>query len=151
MKIGKAAPWLISVLFAIGAAVMWGSGKQKDEFAAEQAALIQKLTGDYNKLVNDANAKIAFANLPFVPVALTTSKGIIASGYVLQVRNTSSQTIAIKVSIERPADGKKKDYELTLDGGTGKNIGELEGWAFISGDRVSVTQAEHKPVEVSIT
>jgi hypothetical protein len=154
---GKTAPWLVSVLLAIVAGYFWFAGTQKDATITKQADELQlakanfdSLRADYSKLVDEANKKIAYANLPDVPVKLSTSKGIVASGYVLQVQNTSDKTIAISLSVERPSDGKTKVYELTLDGGVFKRIGELEGWAFITGDKVKVAQSEHKPLEVSI-
>ena len=157
MNVGKAAPWLVSLLLAVATGVLFLSGKQKDEALAQQVVQLQKMTDDYNKLakdandkvkslVEDANEKIAYASLPVVPVKLTPGKPIFDSGLMLQIRNTSDKTIAITVSIERPSTGKTKVYEFTIDSGLGKNIGQTEGWAFIAGDAVKVTQPEHKPV-----
>jgi hypothetical protein len=161
MSIGKAAPWLLSVLIAIGASLLFLSGKQKDETIASQNAQIRKLTDDYNKLASDANAKVeslvkeaneklALANLPLVPVKFSTVKPLFEDGLAVQVRNTSDKTIAITMTVERPSAGKSKVYELTIDGGLGKNIGKSDGWAFISGDTVVIAQPEHKSLSYTI-
>jgi len=150
MNVGKAAPWLVSVLLAVVAGVFWLSGKQKDEALTRQVAQLQKLTEDYNKLAEDANEKIAFANLPLVPVKVSTVKPLFADGLAVQIRNATDKTIAITLSVVRPSSGNKKDYELTIDGGVGKNIGQSEGWAFVSGDKVTITQPDHKPLELTI-
>lgn len=147
---GKLAPWLLSVLLAIVAGLLWFSGKQKDDAIAQkdgaiaqQASEIASLRDQYNKLVAEANSKLAYANLPVVPVTTTYRKGFIDSGYILQVMNTSDKTIAITLTIER--GDQKKELPLTLDGKLGKNIGESEGWAFISGDKFTLVMPDHKP------
>jgi hypothetical protein len=78
-----------------------------------------------------------------VPVTTSYRKGFIDNGYVLQVNNTANKTIAFTLTIER--GDQKKEMPLTLDGGLFKSIGESEGWAFVSGDKFTVTMPEHKP------
>jgi hypothetical protein len=133
---GKALPWLISVLLAIVCGVMWTGLKQKDEEIAT-------LRMQYGNLVQEANSKIAYANQPAVPVTASVHKAVFASGSVLQVKNTSNKAIAVTLLIER--GGQRKETPLTIDAGLGKNIGENEGWAFISGDRFTITMPEHRP------
>ena len=140
---GKLVPWLLSLLLAIVAGLLWFSGMQKDEDIAKQLAENTSLRDQYNALVDDANRKLAYANLPAVPVTTSYRKGFIDNGYILQVMNTSDKTISFTLTIERGA--QKKEMPLTLDGKLGKNIGESEGWAFVSGDKFTVAMPDHKP------
>jgi hypothetical protein len=140
---GKLAPWLLSVLLAIVAGLLWFSGMQKDEAIAKQSAEITSLRDRYNALVADVNAKLAYANLPVIPVTTGYRKGFIDNGYVLEVTNTSAKTIAFTLTIER--GDQKKEMPLTLDGKLLKSIGESEGWAFISGDKFTLAMPDHKP------
>jgi hypothetical protein len=139
----KLAPWLLSVLLVIVAGLLWFSGKQKDDAIATQAAEILSLRNQYSALVDDANSKLAYANLPVVPVTTAYRKGILDAGYVLYMTNTTDKTIAFTLTIQR--GDQKKEVPLTLDGRLVKGIGESEGWAFISGDKFTVAMPDHKP------
>jgi hypothetical protein len=150
MNPGKALPWLLTVLLLVAAGVLWASGKQKDEVIAEQTGEIQRLTSEYNELVKDANEKIAYANLPIVPVEATPIKPLFSDGFALQIQNKSDKTIAIKVVVERPADKKTMGFERTIDSLATKTIDKSDGWAFIDGDKVTITQADHKPQAFTI-
>lgn len=66
-----------------------------------------------------------------------------SSGNVASFNNTAGQTIAVTINVNR-ASGQSRSFDVTLDTGMTKEIGEREGWAFIRGDTITVRQAEHK-------
>ena len=105
---------------------------------------IKDATDDYNKLVDETNKKLASANRPEATVIVNFRKGFVDNGDVAIFTNISGRTTVITAEIERPSSGKTKTIDLAFDRGTTRNIGETEGWAFLSGDTVTIHQEGHK-------
>lgn len=97
-----------------------------------------------NKQIELASQKIEHESLPEVAATITFRKAVIANGFVAKITNTDSSTIAISAEIERPTTGQRKTFSATLDANKYKEIGGLEGWAFIQGDVITITQGGHK-------
>ncbi len=131
----KVALWIIGAAACVLVAATWTNHRiesaQKD---LENAALKRKLEQ---------------ARLPEVQVQVSMRKGLIASGNVAGFRNTSDQIIAITAEVERPTSGLKKAFAITLDPHQTKELGGLEGWEFVPGDTIHITQAGHKPTIVT--
>lgn len=148
----KSLPWFISIVLAVLLAWSWYAAKQD---VAKKNAELTELTQRYNQLLVDANSKIALlteeankkiqlANRPEIPVNVSFRKALLSSGGVASFRNRSSRSIAVTATIERPSSGQSRIFDLTLDPAHTKEIGEREGWAFVSGDTVTLTEPEHK-------
>lgn len=143
----KYMPWALSAVLA----VLWGLSWHDSKTTIEQKdAEIVILKQQYQQLVNDANNKLAEAqsriqraNQPEVPVRVGFRKALMSSGNVAGFNNTSGQTIAISINVSR-SSGQSRSFEVTLDPGMTKEIGEREGWAFIPGDSITITQPGHK-------
>jgi hypothetical protein len=63
---------------------------------------------------------------PELPLQLEVHKGLLTSGYVLQIRNPGRNDIAVAATFQSP-DSHKMERGLVIDAGVGVNIGELEG------------------------
>jgi hypothetical protein len=113
------------------------------QIAAEASAKIDALE-------DTASKQLAAANLPEATVLLSMRKALVSSGNVATIKNTSAQTIGISVVATRPASNQRKGFEMVLDSQQTKEIGEREGWAFISGDVVTVEQSGHKPRSLTV-
>lgn len=96
-------------------------------------------------LANEANAKIQAASLPEVPVAVSFRKAMLGSGSVAVIKNTSAQPVAVTITTARPNDNQQRRFRLVIDGQQFKEIGHAEGWAFVRGDVLQVSLANHKP------
>lgn len=125
-------------------------GKLKDEANEKLKQLAEEATATVQQLANEANNKLQTANQPEVDVLVSFRKALISSGKVAAIKNASGQSIAISVNIERTSSGGVRAYELTLDPGQVKEIGEREGWAFILGDRIAISQAGHKSMTYQV-
>jgi hypothetical protein len=165
VQLGKVSPWALSVLFALVAAAQWYGGTQKDreidrlqrsqdQLLASANAKLAAVTEEANTklaaITADANAKLVSANLPQVPVRISTRKAVFADGLVIGVENTSGSTIVVKLDIERSSSSKMTSLELTIDGGRAKEVGQNEGWAFVKGDTVTISEPDHKSMVFSI-
>jgi hypothetical protein len=97
-------------------------------------------------LAADANERLQAANRPEATVVVAFRKALFTSGSVAAVKNSSARAIAVSVVAIRAGTSQQKQFELTIDGGMAKEIGERDGWAFLNGDTLSVSQSGHKPV-----
>jgi hypothetical protein len=155
----KFAPWLVAIVSLCVAAFIWQDSRARlkendSEIAAlksqlgivllEANAKIAEANAKCKTLVEDANKIIQAANLKEVSVHIGFRKALLSSGNVAAFTNTSGQTIAISVEIERPSSVQRRTFSLTLDPGQTKEIGERDGWAFISQDIIIISQPEHK-------
>jgi hypothetical protein len=107
----------------------------------------KKISEASNKLQEVATAasqQIELANQPEAQVRVSFRKAFLASGSVAKITSTSNEPIAITAEIQRPSTGKARSYELTLNPNQWKEIGEIEGWAFVAGDSIRIMQANHK-------
>ncbi len=112
--------------------------------ATEANQRLAEANGKFQELAAAANEQIELANLPEAQVSVAFRKALLSSGNVVKIINTSTTSIAITAEIERTSTGRKRAYDLTLDANHAKEIGEFEGWAFVSGDVITIRQAGHK-------
>jgi len=106
----------------------------------------QKLSAanqQYTNAVDDANQKIQAANQPEVEARVSFRKALLSEGNVAIITNTSSESAEYVVDIER-SGSQQKQFRFVLNARSTKEIGQREGWAFIPGDRLNVSQAGHK-------
>lgn len=121
------------------------AAKQNYEaLAAEANQKIAEAGEKYQELEASASQQIEMASLPEAQVRISFRKALLSSGNVAKITNIATGSIAVTAEVERPSTGRKKAYELTLDTNQYKEIGELEGWAFVSGDVITIRQAGHK-------
>ncbi|HEX5125282.1 MAG TPA: hypothetical protein VFW00_00945, partial [Rhodocyclaceae bacterium] len=158
-------PWVLSVLLAVLWGMSWNDSKTTIEKKDAEITTLQQLVNEANRKVDvanlqtrqlvteanskihqmaeEANARIQLANQPEIPIRVFFRKAIMSSGNVAGFNNMSGQTIAVTINVNR-ATGQSRSFDLTLDPGITKEIGEREGWAFIPGDTITVAQAGHK-------
>ena len=134
--------------------------QRASEVSAEAVAKVQQIAEEASTKVQEvsaeaaakldaarreSNARVEAASKPDTTVSVTFRKAILASGLVAGFRNTSKGPIEIGVTAVRPSTRQERQYRMVLDAQQAKEIGEREGWAFLPGDTVLVTQPEHKP------
>jgi FtsZ-binding cell division protein ZapB len=100
-------------------------------------------------LAAEANEKLQATNQPEPTVLVSFRKAFFGSGSVAMIKNSSSQSISISLVAERSSTNQRRPFEITIDGGQVKEIGEREGWAFLNGDALKVSQPGHKPLSFS--
>ena len=166
----KQLPWAISAICVVLLGFVWHDSQtkiaQKDAELASMKQQYDQLVSDANtkleaahtkvkqladeanarlkEQADDANEKLQQANQREVPVAVKFRKAMISNGHVAVISNTSSQTIAISIEIQRASSGQGRSIDLTIDPGRYKEFGEREGWAFVAGDSIKVNQPGFK-------
>lgn len=172
-KVIKAVPWAISVLVMLALIAVLFTYQSKigqkdkelsrlqdqykvlqdqhniiqekyDKCVADMNVTLKQADARYAQLIDDANQQLHLANLPEITAKISFRKAILSNGKVVTITNTSDATISLIVEIERPSSGQKRMFNFVIDPRRIKEIGELEGWAFVPGDTLKLTQANHK-------
>lgn len=166
-------PWAVAGSIGIAAFAIWMSMHStilaKDAVIREKEAQIATLRDQQSKTVEEANRrlkslaeeadsrvrsladqatqKLQVANQPEVPVQVGFRKALVHAGNVLLLRTTAGSAIAVLAEIERPGTSTSRSYQITLDPGRVRELGEREGWAFVSGDTIRISHPEHKSLK----
>lgn len=128
------------VLLLASVAYLMIDGAKKDAEITE----LHRLIGVANQRIEQANQKIKAANLPEVSVHVTFRPALLGSGDVVTIRNVGNSTSEFIVVITRPSSGRSAKFQFVLDPNGATEIGHQEGWPFIPGDQVSISQSAHK-------
>lgn len=166
----KYIPWVVSVILIAALGTLY-IAKEREIAALTsnvhhlQAAL-QQVTAEANEkiaaahsqtkqakesakaelvqLANLAQQQIDAASLKEVQVTVSFRKALISSGQVAMIRSNAGQSIAITAVIARPSSNQSTSREIALDPNQTVEIGQREGWAFVSGDVIRIEQPQHK-------
>lgn len=159
--VSKYIPWITAAVLLIFLAFIWQDSRnqieqknleianlrtQLEKIVAESNSKITEANSKYKQLIEEANQKIQLANQREVQVSVVFRKAYLSSGHVAGIVNISGKTIAITADINRPSSGQQQSFRLTIDRGQTKEIGEREGWAFIPGDVITISQPDYKPL-----
>ena len=101
-------------------------------------------------LASEANDKIQAASLPEVTIAISFRKALLSNGSVAILKNTSSQPTPMTLQFIRASTGQQRTVQVVIDPTRSIEIGEREGWAFLSGDEIKVSQPAHKTMSVKL-
>jgi hypothetical protein len=66
------------------------------------------------------------------------------TGSVAWIHNMNGSSADLTVDVTRPSSGASRSFSFVLAGGAEKKVGQNEGWAFLSGDMITVRRAGHK-------
>jgi hypothetical protein len=133
----KFAPWVLSAIL-VGLLLLVITNKNQE---------ISNLTvqlAKANQEIAKGNQEIAKASLPEATVDISFRQAMMGSGAVAVISNTSNENIPIAVSITRQSTGQSKKYDFVMNARSTKEVGHMEGWAFVSGDVIAVSQPNHK-------
>ncbi|HEX5322742.1 MAG TPA: hypothetical protein VFW40_03070 [Capsulimonadaceae bacterium] len=166
------AGWVVAVILAVVALVLFGllnssanqlsaaqqqitslksqvTTAQAAAATAQAAAETAKADATSEKEAADKAQKEAdYQSLPEIPCVVGFgSPGLLSSehGSVASIENTDSDEAAFNIHIERPSDGTSKTIDdFVIEGHQARELGEDEGWAFVSGDKLTIREGGHK-------
>jgi hypothetical protein len=61
-------------------------------------------------------------------------------------KNTGAQASPFALQFIRASTNQQRSFQVVVDQERSIEIGEREGWAFLSGDEIKVSQPGHKPM-----
>ena|SRR5579883_1541381 len=95
-----------------------------------------------------AQEELDYQSLPEVPCTLGfVQPGLFSSehGSIASIENVDSEEAALNIKIERPSDGTSKTIDdFVIEGHQSRDLGEDQGWAFVSGDKITLSEGGHK-------
>ena len=125
--------------------------EQKIKEANSRAQQIAaEATNKIEALATEANQKIQNANLPEATIAVAFRKALLGNGNVAMLKNTGSQSSPMTVQIFRASTNQQRTMQIVLDQARTVEVGEREGWAFLPGDEIQVTQPGHKTMSFKL-
>lgn len=117
------------------------------EIAQQRVATLEKQMTVLQQQLAKTTAKLndlAQKNLPISVVFRPARSG---NGLMTYFKNNSASPIEISVVLTNPATNRRREANLTIQGNSVQEIGELQGWIFAPGQRVQVTNAQFGTVE----
>lgn len=83
-------------------------------------------------------------HLPPLPVTVGVRDAVLATGKVLQVKNTSANTLMVVVTLSNSTTQQRRSYRLDIPADGVSEIGHLEGWTVASGDQIEIRNDAYK-------
>ena len=88
--------------------------------------------------------------LKTLPVEVSFHVGDPGTGFVAHFDNTSTAPMRLTVEPRRARTGEYGRLELTIPEGGSAELAEKQGWAFRSGDTLTVTSGDFRPVSLAV-
>lgn len=126
------------------------SNKKLEDANQKQQKLAEEANQQQQQLIEKATELLSAANLPEATVSVSHRAAMLGSGYVVGITNISGVSAPFSVEIRRPSTEQSKNYDFVIDGGRMVEIGHREGWAFVSGDVITIKQPNHKSKIVTL-
>ncbi len=170
MKFIKYTPWALCVVLIVLLAFVYlkknseieslhnqynqlviESNKKLEETNKQQQKLVEEANQKQQQLAEKATQLLTAASLPEATVAVSFRPAMLGNGFVAGITNISSSSAPFSVEIRRPSTEQSRSYDFVIDAGRRIEIGHREGWAFVSGDSITIKQPNHKPKSVRLS
>lgn len=115
-----------------------------DQTTQKASALKSELGTTTQKLQTELSRK------PPLPVGVRYRQAMLGHGLVATFRNTSTQQLLFVVEVKNPTLDSSKTFQLNIAPGMVQEIGYAEGWAFSSGDLISIANAAYEPLKATV-
>ena len=118
--------------------------KTSADLAMSQANLQEAQTQ-----IGKLNAELS--KKPALPVKIAFRKAVLGSGLVAQFSNESSKELLFKLTVTNPTLNTTKEFHVRVSGDRiASEIGHAEGWAFSSGDVLTLSHNDYEPLQKTV-
>ncbi|HEY6924865.1 MAG TPA: hypothetical protein VI653_15430 [Steroidobacteraceae bacterium] len=100
--------------------------------------------------VTNESMQLTAASRPDLPVRLWFRHAMLSQGEVAMLQNLSSQTLEINLEVQSPAAGVQFRHTLVINPGQVGQFGPQEGWAFASGQLVTLSHPAFRPIRQTV-
>ncbi len=102
-----------------------------------------------DKIMGALNSEIErLKNLPEMPIEVTYRPAYMGDGLVAQFTNRSNEYLSVIIELHNNSINYEKSYRLDLSPQETKELGHMEGWAFASGDSISLLSSQYRTKKV---
>lgn len=84
---------------------------------------------------------------PQLPVAVSYRQALLGDGLVARFTNRSPGTLELRVQADSPATHFYHDWYLVIPSGGTREVGWLQGWDFLPGQQIELSNANFRPKE----
>jgi len=150
----------VALVAAIGALVLFLQLNSRTQALAAATTQNSQLTAELERarqqsaeLENQLAARqveldsVLMAKLPVDVIFRVAGSG---QGFVAHFENRSTSTLRLMVNPRRPSSGEYARIELTVSPQSGGDVSDKQGWAFRSGDTLSVSAGEYRPLTLQV-
>ena len=88
--------------------------------------------------------------LPKLPISLSHYENRQGRGYIVQIHNESQKHMAVLIELENPTLEQEQNAAVQLAPGEVREIGQAQGWIFVSGETVRVKQKGYQTASLTI-
>ncbi|HUO95326.1 MAG TPA: hypothetical protein VMT92_03765 [Steroidobacteraceae bacterium] len=85
-----------------------------------------------------------------LPVEVSFHVGEPGTGFVAHFENTSTAPMRLNVEPRRARTGEYGRFEVTIPAESSAELAEKQGWAFRSGDTLTVSSGDFRPVSLAV-
>ena len=114
------------------------SQKQVSEDRQQLTSTQQQITAETMQLLS--------ASRPDLPIKLSFRRAQLSQGEVAVMQNLSNQTLEITLDVQNSATGAHFQRALVINPGQVGQFGPQEGWAFVSGQLVTLSNPAFRPI-----
>jgi multidrug efflux pump subunit AcrA (membrane-fusion protein) len=153
-------PGLIAavVLFGAAAGYFYLQGARRAQAldsAQAQVAALQSKASEADKRIEKLESQLAAQQLQLeqnsqlpLPLDITFRAGRPGSGLIARLQNLSNADINVAVRPRHIDTGETREFDLRLPAHALAELGQAEGWAFQSGDSLSVKSGSYQPLSL---
>jgi hypothetical protein len=105
----------------------------------------QQLTSTQQQVTAETMQLLA-ASRPDLPIKLSFRPALLSQGEVAVMQNLSNQTLEITLDVQSSATGAHLRRALVINPGQTGQFGPQEGWAFASGQLVTLGNPAFRPI-----
>jgi hypothetical protein len=94
--------------------------------------------------------KIQTPPKPPLPILVQYRRAVLNPSLVADFSNQSNRDLLILATFENPTLNEMKKWEISLAPNATREIGHLEGWAFHSGDKITLHHADYADEKITL-
>jgi hypothetical protein len=87
---------------------------------------------------------------PALPVEVGFRKSLVGQGMVAEFTNRADKPLALTVTINSASGEKKDGKTIELKTGEKAEVGWVQGWKFVKGDRITVKNPDYRDLEGTV-
>jgi hypothetical protein len=141
---GSSRAWKSATALAVLAALLVAGWGYSESYRAQA---LQAALDTANQRIEQANAALREASKRDLPVSVTFRPALLGSGLVATFKNNSSRTLEVAAVFSSPNTGQQRQANLVLPSSGVQEIGHSDGWPFTSGQHITLTNTDFRPVE----
>jgi hypothetical protein len=140
----------VTIAVSLAAGLLIGGGGGYLVAGAKFNEQVAALTQAANAQIQKGNEVQKALALPDLPLRVNMRKALMGAGEVAQLQNFGGRELVVAVVAHSPATNQSREWRLVIAPGTAQELGHKEGWAFASGDELSITDTAFRPMKVNV-